>query len=257
MAEQHEFDRLVEIMQKLRSKDGCPWDQKQTHHSLRQYLLEESYEVLEALDDEDFEELKKELGDLLLQIVFHAQIANERGDFNIWDVVRGINEKLIRRHPHVFGDTSVNSAEEVVVNWEKIKMAEGKKSVIDGVPKELSGLLRAHRIQKKAAQVGFDWDDVREVWKKVKEEEDELREALAANDADKIENEFGDLLFSLVNLSRFIKVNPEDALRKTINKFIRRFQIIEKKLADVGKAPQDCTLEEMDLIWEASKSHHP
>jgi len=248
-----EFERLVTLMAQLRGENGCPWDREQTHQSLRQYLLEETYEVLEALDENDYEELKCELGDLLLQIVFHARIAEERGDFDIWDVARCINEKLIRRHPHVFGDLALNSSEEVVVNWEKIKMKEGKTSVIDGVPKALSSLLRAFRIQKKAAQVGFDWTEVAEVWQKIREEEKELTEAIQENNPLKIQEEFGDLLFSLVNLARFIKVNPEDALRNTINKFIYRFQLIEKKLSEQGKSMEACTLQEMDQIWDSIK----
>lgn len=255
-----EFEELVSIMRRLRSENGCPWDRAQSHQTLRQYLLEETYEVLEALDDQDQEELKIELGDLLLQIVFHAQIADENDEFDIWDVVQGINEKLIRRHPHVFGEMKLATPEAVRENWEKIKMKEGKKSVIDGVPRELSGLLRAFRLQKKAAQVGFDWDDVSQVWQKLNEEEEELKEAIETRNPARIEEEFGDLLFSLVNLSRFIKVNPEDALRQTINKFIRRFKLIEAKLNEIGKTPEDCTLAEMDRIWDKVKAEekiHP
>jgi MazG family protein len=250
----NEFEELVAIMKKLRGENGCPWDRAQSHQTLRQYLLEETYEVLEALDDQNQTELKNELGDLLLQIVFHAQIADENQDFNIQDVVRGINEKLIRRHPHVFGDMTLTTPEAVRETWEKIKMKEGKKSVIDGVPRELSGLLRAFRIQKKAAQVGFDWNDVSQVWQKVKEEEAELKAAIETRDPAQIEEEFGDLIFSLVNLSRFIKVNPEDALRRTIQKFIRRFQAIEAELKEIGKTPADCTLAEMDRIWDKIKA---
>lgn len=248
------FDELVEIMQRLRGENGCPWDRAQSHQSLRQYLLEEAYEVLEALDNQDLTELKIELGDLLLQIVFHAQIAAEHQDFNVWDVVRGINEKLIRRHPHIFGEMHLTTPEAVLETWEKIKMKEGKKSVIDGVPRELSGLLRAFRIQKKAAQVGFDWPDISPVWDKVKEEEAELKAAVASQDAAQVEEEFGDLLFSLVNLARFLKVNPEDALRSTTNKFIRRFQAIEAELKTQGKTPADCSLAELDQIWDAIKA---
>ena len=249
-----EFQRLVEIMKKLRSEDGCPWDKKQDHASMRQYLLEEAFEVLEALDNEDDKELCLELGDLLLQVVFHAQIASETGRFDIWDVANGINEKLIRRHPHIFGDITVANADEVLVNWEKIKMQEGKKSVIDGVPKALPALLRAFRIQKKASHIGFDWNKIEPVWEKVNEEQAELKQAVREADPAKIEEEFGDVLFSLVNLSRFLKVNPEDALRGTTNKFIRRFQLIEKTLADQNKTPEDCSLQEMDAIWDAEKA---
>ncbi|MCK5740345.1 nucleoside triphosphate pyrophosphohydrolase [bacterium] len=249
-----EFQRLVKIMEQLRGPNGCPWDKKQDHASMRQYLIEEAFEVLEALDDGDDKELCLELGDLLLQVVFHAQMASETGRFDIWDVANGINEKLIRRHPHIFGDVTVTSAEEVVVNWEKIKMLEGKKSVVDGVPLALPALLRAFRVQKKASKIGFDWDEIEPVWEKVKEEEAELLEAVRQADPAKIEEEFGDLLFSLVNVSRFLKVNPEDALRATTNKFIRRFQFIEKTLAEQNKSPEDCSLEEMDAIWDVVKA---
>jgi MazG family protein len=250
-----EFGTLIDIMARLRGENGCPWDRTQTHESLKQYLLEETYEVLEALDENDIDSLKSELGDLLLQIVFHAQLAEERQDFTIWDVIQKINEKLIRRHPHVFGNVKADTPEMVLVNWEKIKLQEGKKSVIDGVPRELSGLLRAYRIQKKAAQVGFDWENIQQVWDKVKEEERELQEALADNDSQKILEEFGDLLFSWINLARFIKVNPEDALRYTTNKFIKRFKLIEQELAKHGKTPEDSTLEEMDLLWNEIKKN--
>ena len=254
---QKEFDRLVSIMERLRQPDGCPWDRKQTHQSLRQYLLEETYEVLEALDEEDFPALKEELGDLLLQIVFHAQLAKEEGKFSIEDVVNAISDKLVRRHPNVFGDVVINTAEEQSKNWELLKKKEGRTSAIEGVPKELSALLRAWRIQQKAAQVGFDWDNTADVWAKVEEELAELREAVGSGSRDKIEDEFGDVLFALVNLSRFLKVNPEDALRRTVNKFIRRFQQVESTLKERGKSPEDSNLEEMDAIWnEIKKKEH-
>ena len=254
---QKEFDRLVSIMERLRQPDGCPWDRKQTHQSLRQYLLEETYEVLEALDEEDFQALKEELGDLLLQIVFHAQLAKEEGKFSIEDVVNAISDKLVRRHPNVFGDVVINTAEEQSKNWELLKKKEGRTSAIEGVPKELSALLRAWRIQQKAAQVGFDWDNTADVWAKVEEELAELREAVASGSRDKIEDEFGDVLFALVNLSRFLKINPEDALRRTVNKFIRRFQQVESTLKERGKSPEDSNLEEMDAIWnEIKKKEH-
>ncbi len=254
---QKEFDRLVSIMERLRQPDGCPWDRKQTHQSLRQYLLEETYEVLEALDEEDFPALKEELGDLLLQIVFHAQLAKEEGKFSIEDVVNAISDKLVRRHPNVFGDVVINTAEEQSKNWELLKKKEGRTSAIEGVPKELSALLRAWRIQQKAAQVGFDWDNTADVWAKVEEELAELREAVGSGSRDKIEDEFGDVLFALVNLSRFLKINPEDALRRTVNKFIRRFQQVESTLKERGKSPEDSNLEEMDAIWnEIKKKEH-
>ncbi len=250
---QKEFDRLVSIMDRLRRPDGCPWDRKQTHQSLRQYLLEETYEVLEALDEQDFPALKEELGDLLLQIVFHAQLAKEEGQFTIEDVVNAISDKLVRRHPNVFGEVKIETAEEQSRNWELLKKKEGRTSAIEGVPKELSALLRAWRIQQKAAQVGFDWDNTDDVWAKVEEELSELREAVASRNRDKIEDEFGDVLFALVNLSRFLKVNPEDALRRTVNKFIRRFQQVESTLKERGKSPEDSNLEEMDAIWNDIK----
>lgn len=249
----NKFDQLVSIMKTLRDKNGCPWDREQTHDSMRQYLLEETYEVLEALDERNYLELKNELGDLLLQIVFHARIAEDRGDFNIEDVVSGINEKLVRRHPHVFGEEKIQTSKGVLRNWEKIKLKEGRKSVIDGVPKALSSLLRAFRIQKKAAHVGFDWPEVSEVWQKIREEERELEDAISQNNPEKIQEEFGDLLFSYVNLARFIDVNPEDALRSTIKKFIRRFHLMEERLGEQGKTAAESTLAEMDEVWDAIK----
>ncbi len=240
-------------MAALRGENGCPWDIDQTHESLRQYLLEEAYEVLETIDEGRFEDLKEELGDLLLQVVFHAQIAEEAGRFTIDDVLTGINEKLVRRHPHVFADVEIRTAEQQTVHWEKIKKREGKKSAIDGVPKELSALLRAHRIQAKAAAVGFDWERTEQVWDKVHEEMRELRDACSSGDRAKTEEEFGDLLFALVNLSRFIKVNPEDALRGTIAKFMRRFHEVEAEMAGRGVRMEDASLEEMDAVWEEVK----
>ena len=248
-----EFEELVSIMNRLRQPDGCPWDREQTHKSLRQYLLEETYEVLETLDNEDFPALKEELGDLLLQVVFHAQLAKEEGYFTIEDVVQGISDKLIRRHPNVFGDVVIETAEEQTKNWELLKKKEGRSSAIQGVPKELSALLRAWRIQQKAAQVGFDWDSISDVWAKVDEECTELKEAVETANTDKIEDEFGDVLFALVNLSRFLKINPEDALRRTIGKFSTRFQKVEKELKSRGKSPEESTLKEMDDIWNAIK----
>lgn len=248
------FETLVEIMAKLRSKDGCPWDREQTHATLRQYLVEETYEVLEALDEADYDELKVELGDLLLQIVFHAQIAQEAGNFAIGDIIQAINEKLVRRHPHVFAGAKIETSEAQKLNWEKIKRAEGRKSVLDGVPKALPALLRAHRLQGKASHVGFDWDNAEQVWEKVEEEIQELADAVSEKDPQKIEDEFGDLLFSMVNYSRFIGVNPEDSLRASSDKFIKRFKYIENELAQNNRSIDTASFAEMDEIWEKSKN---
>jgi tetrapyrrole methylase family protein / MazG family protein len=247
------FEELVEIMTKLRAEDGCPWDKQQTHQTLRQYLLEETYEVLESIDQNDLPALKEELGDLLLQVVFHAQIANETNKFDINDVIESIRTKLINRHPNVFGDVIIKTAEEQTINWEKLKKKEGRTSIIEGVPNELPALLKAHRIQAKASTVGFDWTEIKDVWGKVHEELNELKEATSQKNQKHIEEEFGDLLFSLVNLSRFLKVNPEDSLRLTINKFSNRFKKVEKELKKRGKTPHDSTLEEMDAIWDQVK----
>ena len=247
------FQQLVEIMTRLRGPDGCPWDKEQTHESLKPFLLEEAYEVLDALDRKDDEDLAEELGDLLLQVVFHAQLAQERDRFAILDVLTTINQKLVRRHPHVFGQTEIHTAEEQRVHWERLKKREGKRSVLDGVPKTLPALLRAHRIQQKASTVGFDWEELDQVWGKVKEEIAELDEAVGTKQQAEITEEFGDLLFSLVNLSRFIKVDPEDALRKAVDKFSRRFRQVEQTLQAEGKELRDATLEEMDAVWNRIK----
>jgi tetrapyrrole methylase family protein/MazG family protein len=249
-----EFARLVQIMERLRREDGCPWDREQTYESLRQYLLEETYEVVELIDAGNYDELKNELGDLLLQVIFQSQIAGEEGRFTIFDVLKKINEKLIHRHSNVFGDVVVRNAEEQTVNWEKMKKKEDEdRSVIDGVPKQLSALLRAYRMQSKAATVGFDWENVHQVWEKVEEEINELKQSIDDNSPQEIEMEFGDLLFAMVNLSRFTNVNPEDALRMAIEKFSARFRQMEKEVADSNKSLHDMKLEEMDLIWEEIK----
>jgi len=247
------FQQLVDIMAKLRSSDGCPWDREQTHDSLKPYLLEEAYEVLETLDDGDFEGLKEELGDLMLQVVFHAQLADEKGRFSIGDVLDTINQKLMRRHPHVFGQTEIHTAEEQRIHWENLKKKEGKASVLDGVPKTLPALLRARRIQQKASTVGFDWEKTEQVWEKVKEEIGELEEVLQTQDANRIEEEFGDLLFALVNLSRFIRVDPENSLRRAVDKFIRRFQKVEQTMDALGKKMNEASLDEMDAVWDRIK----
>ena len=253
------FGELVQIMARLRGENGCPWDREQTHASIKPYLLEETYEVLESIDENDPVKLEEELGDLALQVVFHAQMADEAGLFTIADVLRGINEKLRRRHPHIFGDVKADTAQEVLFNWEQIKKlerekAQGRASLLDGVPRELPALLRAHRLQEKASRVGFDWNEARQVFQKVEEELAELRAAMESEQPDRMEAELGDLLFSLVNLGRFIAVNPEDALRKTIARFIARFQYIEEELAKRGTAPGQVTLEEMDALWAEAKA---
>jgi nucleoside triphosphate diphosphatase len=253
------FTELVEIMARLRGQNGCPWDRQQTHESLKPYLVEEAYEVLEAIDEQEAAKLCEELGDLTLQVVFHAQLAEEAGAFAIADVLAAICEKLKRRHPHVFGDVVAETAQEVLFNWEQIKQTErrglqGKASLLDGVPRELPALLRAHRLQEKASRVGFDWSEAREVLLKVEEEMSELRAAMDSQAPERVEAELGDLLFALVNLGRFLAVNPEEALRKTIARFIRRFQFIEEALARRGQTPDKVTLQEMDALWEQAKA---
>lgn len=245
------FIKLVEVMKKLRTE--CPWDKEQTHDSIKAATLEETHELIEAIDDGDFNEMKGELGDILLHIVFHSQMASETNNFTIDDVIDGITEKLIRRHPHVFGDTKVKDNNEILYNWEKIKLEEGRKSVLDGIPKALPQLHRAFRMQEKASKVGFDWDKKENVWDKVKEEINEFEEVANGNDNNKIEEELGDLLFSIVNYARFIGINPENALRTTNEKFIRRFKYIEEKLGEQNKKITESNLEEMDTFWEESK----
>lgn len=242
-------------MATLRSKSGCPWDREQTRESLKPFLVEETYEVLEAIDEKDPEKIKEELGDLLFQIIFHSRIAEEKGEFNIHDVIRKISDKMIARHPHVFGEEKFETPEEVLRQWEERKKEEGKirESILEGIPKELPSLLRAHRIQARAARVGFDWERVEDVLKKLDEEIKEFKEALDKQDQAAIEDELGDIFFVLVNISRFVGVNPEDALRKTISKFISRFRYIEMKAAEAGRSLSDMTLQEMDNLWEEAK----
>jgi len=253
------FTELVEIMARLRGESGCPWDRQQTHESIKPYLVEESYEVLEAIDERDPAKLCEELGDLTLQVVFHARMAEEAAAFDIGDVLAAICEKLKRRHPHVFGDVVAETAQEVLFNWEQIKQTErqesqGKASLLDGVPRELPALLRAHRLQEKASRVGFDWSEAREVLQKVEEEFGELRAAMEGQAPERVEAELGDLLFALVNLGRFLAVNPEEALRKTIARFIRRFRHIEEALAESGRSLGKATLQEMDALWAEAKA---
>lgn len=250
------FQKLVEIMQKLRSPEGCPWDREQTHASMKPYLLEEAYEVIEAIDENDGEKLAEELGDLLLQIVFHARIAEENSRFSIDDVVQSINAKLVRRHPHVFGGVQIRTSDEQLKHWERLKKEEGKASALDGVPKNAPALLKAFRVQQKAAAVGFDWERTEQVWDKVREELDEFGSALREQNRGQMEEEFGDLLFTLVNLSRFLKINPEDATRRSVDKFIRRFRKLEGVFRERGQDMHQCTLEEMDAVWNQIK-HDP
>ena len=245
------FQRLLNIMDDLRAQ--CPWDKKQTMQSLRHLTIEETYELGDAILDNDLQEVKKELGDLLLHIVFYAKIGSETGDFDIADVANGVCEKLIIRHPHIYGDIKVDNEEDVKRNWEKIKLKEGNKSVLGGVPKSLPALVKASRIQDKAAGVGFDWDNIDDVFAKVKEEIEELHAEVKAQKHTAIEAEFGDVLFSLINYARFLKVNPEDALERTNKKFITRFQYLERKAAESGKSLRDMTLAEMEAYWQEAK----
>lgn len=246
-----EFTRFVEITKRLRCE--CPWDREQTHASIRHSLIEEAYEVVEAIDTNSISDLKKELGDLLLHVVFHANIAEENRDFTLHDVITGISEKLIRRHPHIYGDVQVSGADEVKGNWEKLKMQEGRESLMEGVPKSLPALLRAYRLTDRASKVGFDWEKKEDAWKKVEEEMHELHRAIESDQLDEVEREFGDLLFGLVNYARFIGVNPENALRQSVEKFITRFQYIERRLKELGKDIHKSSLEEMDRLWEEAK----
>ncbi len=245
------IDRLLTIMDELR--DQCPWDKKQTLQSLRHLTIEETYELGDAILDDNLEEVKNELGDLLLHIVFYAKIGSETSDFDIGDVANAISEKLIYRHPHIYGDVKVANEEEVKQNWEALKLKEGKSSVLEGVPKSLPALVKASRIQEKVAGVGFDWEEPQQVFEKVQEELEELQHEISENNQDKIEAEFGDVLFSMINYARFLKVSPENALERTNKKFIKRFQFIEKKAKELNKSINDMTLAEMDVYWEQAK----
>lgn len=245
------FERLLDIMDDLREK--CPWDKKQSLESLRHLTIEETYELGDAILDHDLPEIKKELGDLLLHIVFYAKIGSETNDFDIADVANSICEKLIDRHPHIYGDVVVENEEQVKQNWEKLKLKEGRTSVLEGVPKSLPALVKASRIQDKVKAVGFDWEKTHQVWEKVQEEIAELQAEIAANNQDKIEAEFGDVLFSMINYARFLNINPEDALERTNKKFIHRFKYLESKATELGKSLSDMTLAEMDVFWEEAK----
>ncbi|MDO1514062.1 nucleoside triphosphate pyrophosphohydrolase [Maribacter confluentis] len=245
------LDRLLTIMDELRAE--CPWDKKQTMQSLRHLTIEETYELGDAILDEDLNEVKMELGDVLLHIFFYAKIGSETGDFDIADVANAICEKLIHRHPHIYGDVKVANADEVKQNWEQIKLKEGKKSVLEGVPRSLPALVKANRIQDKVAGVGFDWEKPEQVFSKVQEELGELRTEVSAGNEEKIESEFGDVLFSMINYARFLGVNPENALERTNKKFTKRFQFLEAQAAKLGKSLKDMTLQEMDVYWNQAK----
>jgi len=253
MAYAEAFEKLVTIMDDLREK--CPWDKKQTIQSLRQMTLEETYELTDAITEHNWKSIREELGDLLLHIVFYSKIATEQQQFTIQDVIEGISQKLIDRHPHIYGDVKVENDEDVKRNWEKLKLKEGKKSVLSGVPKTLPALIKAMRLQEKAKQVGFEWDNKEQVWEKVKEEEAELLEAIATGEQNKIEEEFGDLMFSLVNFARFLNIDAENALEITNKKFIQRFTQMEEKALASGKNLDVMTLREMDAIWNEIKRH--
>jgi XTP/dITP diphosphohydrolase len=245
------FEKLIQIMDDLREK--CPWDRKQTIQSLRQMTLEESYELADAITESDWKSIKEELGDLLLHILFYSKIASEQNQFTVEEVINGISKKLVDRHPHIYGDVKVHDEEDVKRNWEKLKIREGKRSVLSGVPKTLPALVKAMRLQEKAKQVGFEWENRDQVWEKVKEEENELDQAIAENDQEKIEEEFGDLVFSLVNFARFLNVDAENALEITNKKFIKRFSQMEEKAMASGKNLNEMTLQEMDSIWNQIK----
>lgn len=253
------LDRLIDIMKLLRSKDGCPWDREQTHESLKRYLIEETYEYLEVVDLDDKQRMCEELGDVLLQVVFHAQIASENGDFNIEDVINGICEKMIHRHPHVFGEVSAENSSEVLKNWEEIKKKEkgnlNQTSVLQDVPTNLPALMRSYKVQQKAAQVGFDWDSPADVFAKIREEIDELEAEYKKSNKTGIEDELGDVLFSVVNLSRFLKVHPELSLSQSTNKFISRFEYVENKADELNKKLSEMSLKEMDALWAEAKMH--
>lgn len=248
------FNRLLDIMDDLREK--CPWDKKQTLESLRHLTIEETYELADAILDNDINEIKKELGDVLLHIVFYAKIGSEKNAFDIADVANSIADKLIDRHPHIYGNVIAEDEATVKQNWEKLKLKEGKASVLEGVPKSLPAVVKANRIQDKVAGVGFDWEEPHQVWEKVQEELSELNTEIEAGNTKKIESEFGDVLFSMINYARFIKVNPENALEKTNKKFIARFQYLEKAAKKAGKELADMTLAEMDVFWNESKTFH-
>jgi XTP/dITP diphosphohydrolase len=246
------FQELLEIMERLRAE--CPWDKKQTNHSLRNLTIEETYELADAVLEENPDEILNELGDLLLHIVFYAKIGSETGDFDIADIIKKLNEKLIYRHPHIFSDTEVNDAEDVKKNWEELKMREGKK-VLEGVPASLPAMIKANRIQEKVRAVGFDWDEKMQIWDKVREELEELETEVRNEDPERTESEFGDLFFSLINAARLYGIDPETALEKTNLKFIKRFGYLEKNTLRKGRSLKDMNLDEMNKIWEQAKDY--
>jgi len=250
------FLRLVEHMEKLREPGGCPWDREQTHATLKKYMIEEAHEACEAIDHGDDAKICEELGDVLLQVVFHGQMASERGAFTVADIADAISNKLVERHPHVFGDMELNTPEEVLKNWEQMKARreESRTSLLDGIPPSLPALLRARRIQERAAQVGFDWNHIAEVVAKMEEEVGEFGRECAGKDPERIEDELGDLLFAIVNVSRYLNVDPEAALHRTARKFIERFRHIEKRVAESGRTMDVVTLEEMDRYWDEAKA---
>jgi len=257
---ENEFEKLLYVMEKLRGPDGCPWDKKQDLYSLKPYIIEEAYEVVEALEKENMDLLKEELGDLLLQVIFQAQIGKERKLFDIDDIIKGIVAKLIRRHPHVFGEKKVKSVQEVNKTWEEIKQKERiinkEGSILSDISKIQPSLNQAYEVQQKAAEVGFDWNEIEEVIAKIEEELEELKEVIDDEDTDKIEDEMGDLLFAAVNLSRFKSINPEIALLRTINKFKKRFQYIETSLNKHNKDINKMSLKELDKFWEEAKENN-
>jgi MazG family protein len=249
------FLRLVSIMDELREK--CPWDKKQTVQTLRPLTIEETYELADAITENDWKGIKEEMGDLMLHLVFYARIGTEQQQFTLEEAIHGVCEKLIHRHPHIYGDVEVKDEEEVKQNWEKLKLKEGKKSVLSGVPVSLPAVVKATRLQEKARQVGFEWDNREQVWDKVAEETEELHEAVASNDPAKIEEEFGDLMFSLINYARFLQIDAENALERTNKKFISRFTRMEQAASKQGKLLADMTLAEMDAIWNEIKKQNP
>ena len=248
-----ELENFLEVMETLLGPEGCKWDRKQTHKSLIPYLLEETHEVIEAINEDEPDKLQEELGDLLLHIVFQAMLSKREREFEFKDVMRTIRKKMIRRHPHVFSDTEVESTADIKKNWEKIKKDEGRESLMEGLPKSLPSLLFARRIQERASEQNFDWKEIKPIWEKIDEELEELKMAISAENQDEIEEEFGDLLFSIVNLSRFLKINPEEALKITNRKFVQRFQKIEDNIKKSDREISDMSLEELDSLWDQAK----